>query len=72
VGIFWCGLLKYPGQSLPERMQVGCQWRAVAAIPFDSILFQQLNRAQGSLDESRFTALSRPNFTRMVVLGHRS
>ena len=40
-----------------------------SVIPLIAFCFSSLNRVQGSLDESRFTALSWPNFTRVVVIG---
>jgi hypothetical protein len=39
VDILSVGMLKYPVQSLPERMQAECQWRAGSGNCFNSILF---------------------------------
>ena len=45
VGILRCGMLKYPGQSLPERMQAECQWRAGSGNCFNSF-YLAVNGAQ--------------------------
>jgi hypothetical protein len=55
-------MVKYPCQSLPERMQAECQWRTGSWGFLIAFRLSSLT-GQGSLDESRFTALSWPNFT---------
>ena len=71
VDILWRGMVKYPCQSLPERMQAECQWRTGSWGFLIAFRLSSLT-GQGSLDESRFTALSWPNFTGVVVMGQGS
>ena len=68
VDILWRGMVKYPCQSLPQRMQAECQWRTGSWGFLIAFRLSSLT-GQGSLDESRFTALSWPNFTGVVVMG---